>query len=210
MGTLISDVDLKPDNVMVKLEDPSILERDARDEYDHPLPQKHGDGRTISLSRNKYGPLLAPTGVLQITDFDLSVSGTMPHTGCIQAEIYRAPEVILDAGYTYSADIWSLGVMVRSPCKCYVSHCFANRTFLLKLWDLLEGKKLFNAADPSPLSEYDDQTHLAQITALLGPPPGRLLTAGRRTSQFYRPDGTYVISVPTNISNAYIRQPERP
>ena len=49
--------DLKPDNIMVRLEDPSILERDARDEYDHPLPQKVVDDRTIYLSRNNYGRL---------------------------------------------------------------------------------------------------------------------------------------------------------
>lgn len=97
---------------MVKFEDTSILERDARDEYDHPLPQKHVDGRIIYLSRNNYGQPKTPTGVIQITDFDLSVLGNVPRTGCIQAEVYRAPEVILDAGYSYSADIWSLGVMV--------------------------------------------------------------------------------------------------
>lgn len=97
---------------MVKIEDPTILERDVRDEYDHPLPQKHIHGRILYLSRNNYGKLSRPTGVIQITDFNLSVLGNIPHSGCIQAEIYRAPEVILDAGYTYSADIWSLGVMV--------------------------------------------------------------------------------------------------
>ena len=37
----------------------------------------------------------------------------MKTKGCIQAEVYRAPEVILDVGFTYSEDIWSLGVMVR-------------------------------------------------------------------------------------------------
>lgn len=98
---------------MVKLEDSAILDRDVRDEYDHPLPQKHVDGRVLYLSRNNYGRPAVPTGVVQITDFDLSVLGNRPHSGCIQAEIYRAPEVILDAGYSYSADIWSLGVMVR-------------------------------------------------------------------------------------------------
>lgn len=96
---------------MVKIDDPSILERDARDEYDHPLPQKHVDGRIIYRSRNNYGDLSAPTGVVQIIDFDLSVLGNIPQNGCIQAEIYRAPKVILDAGYIYSAEIWSLGVM---------------------------------------------------------------------------------------------------
>ncbi|KEZ41179.1 hypothetical protein SAPIO_CDS7259 [Scedosporium apiospermum] len=152
---------------MVKLEDPEILERDVRDEYDHPLPQKVLDERTIYLSRNNYGRLLRPTGIVQITDFGLSVRGDVPHSGCIQAELYRAPEVVLDAGYTYSADIWSLGVM---------------------LWDLLQGKKLFDLVDPTT-GEYDDQRHLAQITSLLGKAPDDLLRQGQRTSMFYESDG---------------------
>ncbi|KAK0732920.1 kinase-like domain-containing protein [Lasiosphaeria miniovina] len=149
--------DLKPDNVMVKVEDPSILERDARDEHDHPLPQKHIHGRAIYLSRNNYAQPSVATGVVQITDFDLS------------AETYRAPEVVLDAGYGYSADVWSLGVM---------------------LWGSLEGTKLFEyPSRDQPISEYDDQTHLTHITALLGPAPSDLLAAGRRTSKFHTPDG---------------------
>ena len=98
---------------MVRLEDPSILERDAQDEYDHSLPQKHVDGRIIYLSRNNYGIFSAVGGLIQITDFDLAVVGNTPRAGCIQVDIYRAPEVILDVGYSYAADIWNLGVMVR-------------------------------------------------------------------------------------------------
>lgn len=112
---LINGTDLKPDNIMVKIEDQSILDRDVQDEFHNPLPQKRcSDGRTIYLSRNNYGQPLATTGIIRITDFDLSVRGDVPNSGCIQAEVYRAPEVIVDAGYTYSADIWSLGVMVNS------------------------------------------------------------------------------------------------
>jgi serine/threonine protein kinase len=98
---------------MMKLEDSSILERDAEDEFNYPLPQKYcEDGRVIYLARNDYGQFARDVGILRITDFDLAVSGSVPRKGCIQAGIYRAPEVILDVGYTYSADIWSLGVMV--------------------------------------------------------------------------------------------------
>ena len=100
---------------MVKMEDLSILERDAKDEFDSPLPQKHIDGRTIYLARNNYGMFSREkaVGVIEITDFDNSVFGDVPRTECIQAESYRAPEVILEAGYGYAADIWSLGVLVR-------------------------------------------------------------------------------------------------
>ncbi|KAF1820044.1 kinase-like protein [Dissoconium aciculare CBS 342.82] len=163
----IIHTDLKPDNIMVKIEDSTILERDAKDEYQNPLPQKHIDGRVIYLSRNDYGQPSVPIGIVQIVDFDRSVSGKLSHSGCIQADVYRAPEVILDAGYTYSADIWSLGVM---------------------LWDLLEGNKLFNVIDSKETDEYDEHLHLAQITALLGARP-KDFGAGQRTSMFYNTNG---------------------
>lgn len=101
---------------MTKLEDNSILERSAIDEFQHPLPQKACEDRTIYLSRNQYGPFLNIAKSLSkttITDFGFAVCGDGPHYGAIQIEPFRAPEVILNAGWTYSADIWNLGVMVR-------------------------------------------------------------------------------------------------
>ncbi|OAL70383.1 hypothetical protein A7D00_5349 [Trichophyton violaceum] len=124
----------------------------------------------IALAGN-LGPLKRITGLIEILDFDLAVRGDGPvnHDGCIQAEVYRAPEVVLDKGYSYSADIWSLGVM---------------------LWDFLEGRTLFQDVDPLHVEEYYDEQHLALITALLGPPPKDLLDKGKRTSMFYKSDGT--------------------
>lgn len=124
-NSLLITIDLKPDNIMVKIEDPSILEESAKDEYKHPLPQKvYPDGHTIYLSRNNFGSFRRTTGVINITDFDLSVRGDSdePNSGCVQAEVYRAPEIIVDAGYSYSADIWGLGVMV-----CLTPPLFSNR-----------------------------------------------------------------------------------
>lgn len=108
-----SNADLKTDNIMIRFEDPAMPQEVAQDEYNAPLAQKHlNDGRVIYLSRNDFGPLRKPTGVIRITDFDRAVLGTEAQSGCIQADIYRAPESILDAGYSYPADIWNLGVVV--------------------------------------------------------------------------------------------------
>ncbi|KAL5362040.1 kinase-like protein [Aspergillus floccosus] len=154
----IIHTDLKPDNIMVRLEDRELLSRDARDEFEDPLPQKYcSDGRIIYVSRNNYGPLKKILGLVEITDFDLAVHGGLPQDGCIQAEVYRAPER------------WSLGVM---------------------LWDVLEGRTLFEAADPRAVEGYDDETHLAYITSLLGPAPNGFVGRGKRTSMFYTAAGT--------------------
>ncbi|KAJ5139331.1 uncharacterized protein N7515_004179 [Penicillium bovifimosum] len=119
--------------------------------FETPLPQKHcSDGRIIYLSRKDYGPLKDIIGLIEVVDFDIAVQGDNLQDGCIQAEVYRAPEVILDRGYTYSADIWSLGVM---------------------LWDFLEGRTLFKSIDPRTIEVIDEETHLAYIPSLLGPAP---------------------------------------
>lgn len=98
---------------MIRMEDLALLAESAQAEFDHPLPQKYcEDGRIIYLSRNNYGPPRKITALVRITDFDLAIDGDVPRKGLIQAEVYRAPEVILNAGFSYSADIWSLGVLV--------------------------------------------------------------------------------------------------
>ena len=70
---------------------------------------------------------------------------------------------------------------------------FAN-TMYLQLWDLLEGKKLFNAVNRDGTDEHDDQVHLAHITALLGSLPMEL-TRGRRSSIFYGADGAHAFRI---------------
>ncbi|KAL1968647.1 hypothetical protein VTN77DRAFT_1473 [Rasamsonia byssochlamydoides] len=71
------------------------------------------------------------------------------------------------------------------------------------LWGLLEGRRIFEAVDPHGVDKYDDQKHLACITALLGPPPEELLEAGRRTSMFYDGQGLKDPSlIPTHFSFA--------
>lgn len=82
-------------------------------------------GRVIYRCHNNFGPL-DPSGLgniyPQITDFGAAtLLGTGGDDGAvqlgtrpIQPDYYRAPEVILGCGWSYSADIWNLGVMVRT------------------------------------------------------------------------------------------------
>ncbi|KAL3469924.1 kinase-like protein [Aspergillus californicus] len=105
--------DLKSDNILMALRDKSVLDAVAHDEIAEPIPLKKLEDRTIYLSRNDFGLQGRGSGRSVITDFGLAVHGDkVPlHRHPIQPDEYRAPEVILDSGWTYSADIWNLGAV---------------------------------------------------------------------------------------------------
>ncbi|KAJ5956297.1 hypothetical protein N7501_010576 [Penicillium viridicatum] len=67
----------------------------------------------------------------------------------IQPNYYRAPEVVLGYGWDCSADIWNFGVLV---------------------WNIIEGTELFTQVEDAN-GRYDPKSHLAEMIALLGPPP---------------------------------------
>ncbi|KAJ6111484.1 kinase-like domain-containing protein [Penicillium sp. IBT 18751x] len=70
-----------------------------------------------------------------------------------QPDHYRAPEVILGNGWQIPADIWNFGVL---------------------LWDMIEGKELFQYIHDEE-GRYDPQLHIAEMIALLGPPPPEII-----------------------------------
>jgi serine/threonine protein kinase len=75
-----------------------------------PSPRKITGDRVIYLSR-----LLDPPkqfGRALLCDFGSAVQGEEERNHNAQPEIYRSPEVMLMANWSYPADIWNLGVMV--------------------------------------------------------------------------------------------------
>jgi serine/threonine-protein kinase SRPK3 len=101
---------------MGRLENSSLLEKRTLDEFKHSLRQKVLHDQIIYLSRNQYGRPENIAKVLcriTITDFRFDVEGKGPYREPIPAEPLCAPEVIADAGWSYSADILTLGVMVN-------------------------------------------------------------------------------------------------
>jgi serine/threonine-protein kinase SRPK3 len=96
------------------LQDQSLLDVVVQEKLDAPLPRKILEDRTIYLSRNDFGFRVDQLGRPVITDLGLSVYGDRgPHTHPIQPDGFRAPEVIIGAGWDYSVDIWNLGALVR-------------------------------------------------------------------------------------------------
>lgn len=155
----IVHTDLKLDNILVEFEDPSVIQDFVRQQVENPIPRKIRDGRLIYQSHNDFGPLRSLYTLPKIADFGLAQrgNGSQPQIYPIQPDHYRAPEVILGAGWTYSADIWNLGLLV---------------------WNLVENKDLFRMVH-SGGEKYNSQAHLAEMIVLLGHPPNELFKRER-------------------------------
>ncbi|EFY91606.1 protein kinase domain-containing protein [Metarhizium acridum CQMa 102] len=151
--------DLKLDNIMIAIEDQSTIDNFIQGQAAHPMARKHVGDHTIYRCHNDFGPVLkaARNLIPHITDFGLSQHGdkTEPLIHPIQPDEYRAPEVLLGVGWSYSADIWNFGVMI---------------------WDLLAGRSLFS----QKTRQYSPTQHVADMIALMGDIPPSLVERERR------------------------------
>ncbi|KND93317.1 Serine/threonine-protein kinase SRPK [Tolypocladium ophioglossoides CBS 100239] len=153
--------DIKDDNIMVTIENDAILAKFVNYHKQKPQPRHvRKDGRVIYLSQDDFGPLQRGTLLVELADFNLSFPGLVGdggHLSAIQSHRYRAPEVLLGCSWSYSVDIWNLGLL---------------------MWNLLEDVSLFDRAAGED-GEYDAHVHLAQMVSLLGDPPEKLIKRER-------------------------------
>nr|POE76162.1 serine/threonine-protein kinase srpk [Quercus suber] len=171
----VAHTDIKEANILLEA-DSSVLTQFENEELMEPSPKKEVDGGVIYLSREMGTP--KDFGAPVLCDFGSAVplDDGLEHREDIQPDVYRSPEVILDIPWTYSVDIWNVGCMV---------------------WDAFEGEHLFTGHDPE-FDTYRGRAHLAEMIALLGPPPPSLLARGNLTSKFFSEDGDFCagISIP--------------
>jgi serine/threonine-protein kinase SRPK3 len=165
--------DLKADNIMMGLGDPDFLDLFVQREHDHPRPRKAPDshGRIVYTSCGDFGepPTEAVIRSAKITDIGLAAWGDEKNTKPIQSNVFMAPEVILQAGWSYPADIWNFGVM---------------------LWDLFETIGLFDSISTEP-DKYRPEQHLGLMIGLLGPPPKKFLDRCAKAKKYFDPDGNF-------------------
>ena len=96
---------IEDDSVFTALEEKELLEQSARKLVD--------GGRSIYVSRELRMP--KKLGAPVLCDFGSAVPGDMEHSEDVQPDVYRAPEVILEAPWSYQIDIWNVGCMVSPP-----------------------------------------------------------------------------------------------
>lgn len=149
-----------------------LLNELSRTEYKDPSPVKKLPDRTIQVPRNDFGPMAGHTAGCVLTDFDSAVPGDIDGiwNHDIQPTGMTAPEVLLRAGWTYSADIWNLGVL---------------------LCELVEGKAIFDDSQRENWQDFSEPLSFARMVAFLGPPPSELLDRAERLSAFYKEDRTF-------------------
>ena len=123
-------LDLKLENILITFENERILPA-FKNHQTKKLPMQYKldaiTGRTVYRCHNDFGLLDGKSLkhiVPKIADFGLATElNNKVRIHIIQADCYRAPEVILGCGWDSSADIWNFGVMVRICCSGVLSTC---------------------------------------------------------------------------------------
>lgn len=183
---------------MFGIEDPTVFEKFEQAELEHPTPRKEIDGRVIYLSRELDIPKILGPPVL--CDFGSAAWGEERHEEDVQPDVYRSPEVILKVPWSYEIDIWNAGCMVgnnEAQCRFYLV-CQPMTDVKVQVWDLFEGGHMFYGTDPE-LNVYRSRAHLAEIIALLGPPPREFVARGLLRSKFFSEQGQSSVFLPRPV-----------
>ncbi|KAK5016105.1 hypothetical protein LTR60_002195 [Cryomyces antarcticus] len=168
-------LDISANNILSEIHDDSMLDSFVRHELEHTSPRKQVGQSIIYASRLFQWP---PRGEPVLCDFGSAEKGDNENTRDAGPDKYRAPEVMLKMRWSYPVDIWNVGAMI---------------------WDIYEGKSLFSGQDPDGQG-YLTRAHLAEVIALLGPPPAEFIKRGKRSSEFFDDDGKWRDTVPIPTS----------
>lgn len=131
----LTHTDLKPENILF-----SNSEYDVNYNY-----RKKRDERHVRKTN------------IKLIDFGSATFDWEHHSTIVSTRHYRAPEVILELGWSQPCDVWSIGCI---------------------LFELYLGFTLFQT--------HDNTEHLAMMERILGPIPYKMAKRTRKTKYFYR------------------------
>ncbi|KAM3421860.1 hypothetical protein BST61_g2237 [Cercospora zeina] len=156
--------DIQPKNILLGTLDDSAFTRFERDEREKPLPRKELSDRTIYVSH----PMPLTKGPPLLCDLSEARFAEAQSNDLIMPDLYRAPEVILGMHWSYPVDLWG---------------------FAMSLWDLFEPKRLFLAKGDD--GRYSELHHVAQMVAIMGPPPMEYLQRSERWQLYWDDQGRW-------------------
>lgn len=130
----ITHTDLKPENILFVNSDYDIMHNNRKNRQERLIRESH----------------------IKVIDFGSATFDWEHHSTIIQTRHYRAPEVILELGWSQSCDVWSIGCI---------------------LFELYVGFTLFQT--------HDNVEHLAMMERILGSMPSRMIKRSRKTKYFY-------------------------
>ncbi|CAF0990092.1 unnamed protein product [Rotaria magnacalcarata] len=130
----LTHTDLKPENILFVDSDYNVV-------YNH---RKRRDERIVRRTD------------IKVIDFGSATFDWEHHSTIVSTRHYRAPEVILELGWSQPCDVWSVGCI---------------------LFELYLGFTLFQT--------HDNKEHLAMMERILGPIPYRMAKQSKKTKYFY-------------------------
>nr|XP_020448721.1 SRSF protein kinase 1-like isoform X5 [Monopterus albus] len=157
---------LSPNSVKVELEEGDKGEMDAQGQTKTGDVEDGQNDASGSMLINPLEPLNADKLQVKIADLGNACWVHKHFTDDIQTRQYRSLEVLLGAGYSTPADIWSTACMA---------------------FELATGDYLF---EPHSGEDYSrDEDHIALIIELLGKVPRKLILAGKYSKEFFTKKG---------------------
>ncbi|KAK3293529.1 kinase-like domain-containing protein [Chaetomium fimeti] len=155
--------DIKPDNIFVRFQDRSRIETGYLAKV--PVPQqdraeaRYTPVRSTPFNSYYYGEAKLPRFTdleIALGDWGVSSWATQHLTERIQPVALRSPEVLLEAPWDKSTDLWNLGAVIL---------------------EVYRAVRMFDGRGP-PDGRYDARVHAAEMIELFGPFPKELLDKG--------------------------------
>ncbi|XP_062254276.1 SRSF protein kinase 1b isoform X4 [Platichthys flesus] len=162
---------LSPDSVTIEIkegekEEKREEEMDTQGEKKREEDENSQNGASGSMLVNPLEPINADKVQVKIADLGNACWVNKHFTDDIQTRQYRSLEVLMGAGYSTPADIWSTACMA---------------------FELATGDYLF---EPHSGEDYSrDEDHIALIIELLGKVPRKLILAGKYSKEFFTKKG---------------------
>ena len=108
----------------------------------------------------------------------------------------------MGAPFDTSADLWSLGCIVRFIFAYLIIYFDYNNYLDIQLYELLSGERLFDPFfQTEELGLSIEESHLIQIIEIFGEFPRQLLAAGEYSSRWFAESGTFI---PQTVPSFYL------